>query len=235
MKTNTPFLNVSPKLSLRLAPGLLVAALIACGPLQTRANTALSFSGGTFEISTQDVTVGWALTLTGSVLVTDLGLWDGPTGFFGSTGDGFRDSHLVTIWTSTGIPVAQGTVPSGSGPESDNFRYVSIAPVILAAGNYTIGAFFPNAGGTGGDSFIYDASTITTASGVTYNGSRSAFGNGFPSGNSYFALANGDFGPNFQFTAAPTNGVPDLGSTWTLLLLGLTATCGLRFLRHQPV
>jgi hypothetical protein len=34
--------------------------------------------------------------------------------------------------------------------------------------------------------------------------------------------------PAFRITALSTVGVPDLGSTWMLLLLGLTAMCGLR-------
>jgi hypothetical protein len=62
--------------------------------------------------------------------VTDLGVWDG-------NGGGLADSHIVTIWTSTGTFVTSGTVLVGtSGTLVDDFRYVSIAPTLLAAGNY---------------------------------------------------------------------------------------------------
>jgi hypothetical protein len=109
----------------------------------------------------------------------------------------------------------------------DGFRYVSIAPVLLSAGSYTIGAFYP----TGSDLAIGPASTITTASGVTYSGSRSVAGNAFPAGN-LFLESNGYFGPNFQFTAAGS--VPDPGSTLGLLSLSVVALLGatrLRFLQ----
>jgi hypothetical protein len=226
MKTKTPSSNASPRLFLRLAPALIVAALVACCPLPTRANTiALSFTGGSKSGGNGD-TVGWAFTLSSPVLLTDLGLWD-PNG-----GTGLNDSHLVTVWTSTGtqVPGAQTTIPSGPGPETAGFRYVSIAPVLLSAGSYTIGAFYP---GNAFDAVSFSASTITTASGVTYNGSRGISGNAFPP-TDFASLPNSYFGPNFQFTAPPANGVPDSGSTWTLLLLGLTATFGLKFFVRRP-
>jgi hypothetical protein len=134
----------------------------------------------------------------------------------------------VTIWDSTGTVVqAQATVPAGTGTaiDSNGFRYVSLStPMLLAPGNYTIGAFYP----TANDSATFNASTISTAPGVTYMGSREIGGNAFPPGNDA-GLGMGYFGPNFQFTAPPTNGVPDAGATWTLLLLGLTSTIGVKF------
>src|ERR1700737_3907412 len=56
MKTNIPTLNTSPRFSPRLAPILIAAALIACCPLQTRANLIVNsgfetgnFAGWTFN------------------------------------------------------------------------------------------------------------------------------------------------------------------------------------------
>ena len=95
--------------------------------------------------------------------------------------------------------------------------------MLLPAGNYTIGAFFSS---VTHDEFIASASTITTVPGVTYDGSRSINSNAFPPAD-VSSNSNSYFGPNFQFTA-PTS-VPDSGSTWMLLLLGLTATFGLKF------
>src|SRR5438270_6234699 len=151
--------------------GALTAALIAFCPLQTRANTiALSFTGGTAVGIGANVTAGWAFTLSSPVLVTELGLWD-----FGN--DGFDTSHVVTIWTSTGTQEAQGTIPSGAGAILTNgFRYVSIAPVLLPAGSYTIGGFYS----VGSEEVASIASATTTASGVTFDGSRFGFGFAFP-------------------------------------------------------
>jgi hypothetical protein len=233
MKTKTSSKKVPTPFSLRqsvsrpfpLAPTLVAAALIACCPLQTRADTiALSVTGSVvFFHSGADRTEGWAFVLSSPVLVTQLGLFD-------NNNDGLADSHVVNIWTSTGTLEAQGTIPSGTGTTlTDGFRYVSIVPVLLPAGFYTIGGFYS---GDSSDEFA-DAvflSGITTASGVTYNSTRDRPGLGFPSGNDS-GISFGLFGPNFQFTTPVST--PDSGSTWALLLLGVTAAFGLNLLLHR--
>jgi hypothetical protein len=198
---------------------LFVLALIACFPLQTRANTiALGFTGGTSFTFGADVTVGLAFTLSSPVLVTDLGLWD-------LNNDGLNTSHVVTIWTSTGTQEAQGTIPSGIGATlTSGFRYVSIVPVLLPAGSYTIGGFYSSASDA-----VNIQGLVVAASGRTYNGTRSGLGFAFPAADAFGRPLN-YFGPNFQFTAAPT---PDSGSTSTLLLLGVAATFGLNLLLHR--
>ena len=193
---------------------------MAWSPLQTRAdmialNSTISGAGSSQHNSTK----GWAFTISSPVLVTQLGLWD-------QGNNGLNASHVVTIWSSTGTLMAQTTIASGTGATlMDGFRYVSITSVLLPAGSYTIGGFY----GKFSDQFAIHAATITTGSGVTYNGSRSAPGFAFPAGN-FFGNVNSYFGPNFQFT---TVAIPDSGSTWTLLLLGVTAAFGLNLLLHR--
>jgi hypothetical protein len=205
--------QTQPRMPVRLAPAFVVVALIASCPLQTQGNTiALSFTGGNVG-ATPNFTLGWAFTLSSPVLLTDLGVWD-------RFGTGLAESHLVSVWTSTGTQVvgAQGTVSPGAGPTFTNgFRYVSILPVLLPAGNYTIGAFYP----TSIDALTFVASTIATTPGVTYDGSRAELGNAFPPGTG--GNSNSYFGPNFQFIAVPE------ASTVTLLLLGAGAMFGLKF------
>jgi VPDSG-CTERM motif len=206
MKNETPVVTAQSRSSLRLAPVLVIAALMAFCPTLMRADTiALSFTGGLLGIAGGDLTVGWAFTLSSSVLVTQLGLWD-------QDNDGLNASHGVTIWTSAGTPVATTTIPSGTGATlTDGFRYVSIAPFLLPAGSYTIGGFY-SADPT--DLIGLLADTITTASGVTYDGSRGGGGFAFPTGD-VFGFPNSYFGPNFQFTRG--TGVPDSGTTFSLL------------------
>ena len=194
-----------------LVGSLFAVALVAWSPLQARADTfGLSFTASAVQFASQNSTKGWAFTISSPVLVTQLGLWD-------QGNNGLNTSHLVTIWTSTGTLVAQATIPSGTGASlTDGFRYVSITSVLLPAGSYTIGGFY--SAGPGGDRFARNASTITTASGVTYMGSRSRRGFAFPKGN-FFGNVNSYFGPNFQFTV-PT---PDSGSTASLL--GFASLC----------
>lgn len=195
---------------------------------QLRANTAaLSFTGGSLFLPS-DATAGWVFSLSASVFVTDLGFWDAPSPGEGNfVGDGLFESHLVTIWdTNTMTQLAQATVTT-SGTLVDGFRYTSLTtPMLLAPGDYTIGAYYP---ADGSDRTAINATTITTASGVTYEGSVFTFGNAFPQGG--FVAANSYFGPNFQFIEAPpTNGtaVPDSGSTLLLMFGSVSALIGLR-------
>jgi hypothetical protein len=202
-----------PSTAKSLVGTLFTVALLAWSPLQTRANTiAFSISGGGPNVAGSDETLGYAFTLSHAVTVTALGVFD-------LNNDGLNTSHTVTIWTSTGTQVVQATVPAGTvGTLIDGFRYVSIFSSTLAAGNYTIAGFYSAAS----DEQISNTS-ITSASGVSYGGSRSAGGFVFPTGNE-FGEPNSWFGPNFEFTTGvPT---PDSGSTVSLLgfaLLGLAA------------
>ena len=198
---------------------LFALALIACCPLKARANTiALGFTGGTSFTFGADVTVGLAFTLSSPVLVTDLGLWD-------LNNDGLSMSHVVTIWTSTGTQEAQGTIPAGTGATlTSGFRYVSIVPVLLPVGSYTIGGFYSSASDA-----VAIQGLVVAASGLTYDGTRSGLGFAFPAGDAFGRPLN-YFGPNFQFTAPP---IPDSGSTSALLLLGVAATFGLNLLLHR--
>jgi protein with PEP-CTERM/exosortase system signal len=195
---------------------LFAVALMAWSPLQTRADMiAFSVSGGSIAGPAFSATLGYAFTLSSPVTVTNLGLFD-------SGNDGFAQSHAVTIWTSTGTQLVQTTIPAGTGGTLINgFRYVSIAPLTLAAGTYTIAGFY----GVTSDASLFSLSSITGASGVSYLGSRGELGFTFPTGDA-FGLPNSYFGPNFKFTTGvPT---PDSGSTVSLLGFGLLALAALR-------
>ena len=221
MKSETPVLIVPSGSSLRLAPILVIAALIAFCPAPTRAGTiAFSITNppNVLNVGAGEDTLGYAFTLSSQVTVTDLGFWDQGS-------NGLGNSRQVTIWNSLGMQEAQGMVLSGTmSPITDGFRYVSIKPVVLPAGSYTIGAFYPR---LASDEAGIMVGTITPASGITYGGSRSVEGNGFPMTDP-FLIPNSYFGPNFQFTTATT--VPDTATTCSLLGLSLT---GLAFLRRK--
>jgi hypothetical protein len=200
-----------------LVGSFFAVALIAWSPLQARADTIAlsSFTGAeTFNLRV-DFTFGWGFTLSSLLLVTQLGLWD-------QDNNGLNASHVVTMWTSTGMQQAQVTIPSGTGATLTNgFRFVSIPSVLLPAGSYTIGGSYSAVS----DITAFQASTITTASGVTYNGSKSLVGFGFPAGD-VFDFPNSYFGPNFQFTTGVST--PDSGSTVSLLGCALPGLATLR-------
>ncbi|MFL6530613.1 MAG: hypothetical protein ACJ8KX_09105 [Chthoniobacterales bacterium] len=217
----------------RLSSLLLVAAtLLFAGLIQTRADTPAlsSFSNDGGRGTASDVTLGWDFTLSNSVTVTSLGVWDGnngPTNPFGPEGDGLLTDHLVSIWTSTGSFVASVLVPAGGGTLLNGFRYAAIAPTFLAAGKHVIGAYYA-VGNQDRNAALM--TTITTAAGVTFGQPRADGGNAFPVGT---LSGNGVFGPNFQFVTGRV-GVPEGGSSATLLAISGLLICGAA-MRHRRI
>jgi hypothetical protein len=65
-------------------------------------------------------------------------------GIFDQDGDGLEDAHPTGIWTSGGTLLAQVTVSPGTGGNLvASYRYASIAPLTLAAGQtYVLRAYF---------------------------------------------------------------------------------------------
>ncbi len=192
-----------------------------------RANTvALDFTGGNL-LGVNNGTAGWTFSLSSAVLVTDLGLWD-------QASKNFTVAHQVTIWENTSMTAVATALVDNSGTfvasSVDGFRYVSVTPTLLGPGNYTIGAYYENIN----DRIISGAATITTASQVTYNGSRLASGFNFPPGDDG-NLPNSYFGPNFQFTTDLNgNGVPEGGSTLFFMLASLAVLVVARRLCQAP-
>ena len=170
--------------------------------------SALTFTGGT-QLVPNSLTLGWAFTLSSSRVVTDLGIFDEGS-------DGLHWVHSVGIWTSGGTLLTRGDV--GNGPLLDGFRYVAIAPIVLPAGDYTIGAEYTSV--IGEDSVRADASSITTPDGITYAGSRST-----PSPLLTFPASVGErpnayFGPNFQSMVVPEPST-SVALTWGSAIVAL--------------
>ena len=73
-------------------------------------------------------TLGWTFTVDGTIVVSQLGLFD-------SRQNGLVEAHDIGIWDEVGTLVATATIGAGtSGDLIDNFRYVAIAPVTLEEG-----------------------------------------------------------------------------------------------------
>ena len=179
----------------RLIAVSLAAALAGCG---TEAFYVPSAKGG--EIFQVDYTLGYAFTVSSPIRVTDLGVY----------GAVLYDSHAVGIWTSTGTLVVQTTIPAGTpGRLTDGFRYVPVAPFILAPGTYTIAAHYQHPPDT-----VMTWATIEPAYEVSYLGPRSVNPEfKFPPDNvlKYDRdLQLGFFGPNFWFTCGDPNQAPTL-------------------------
>jgi hypothetical protein len=209
--------------------------LLSLSVSHAKADTqALSFTGGTTLTANNGFTVGWSFTLGGPVTLTSLGVYDGvqngAAGFSGSPGDGLAQAHTINLWTEAGTLVASVVVPGGTAaPLLGGFRYASVSPLLLAGGNYVIAAVFPNVTSfVNADTVVGLASSLTMASGVTFTGARIVAGDGFPQ--PLPPAGNGEFGPNFQFTSAPS-AVPENGASGLLLCLGAGALFGIRVAR----
>jgi hypothetical protein len=125
----------------------------------------------------------------------------------------------VTIWTSNGVQIAQGTVLGGTPTGPAGFAWATLSTAVsLPAGDYVIGTYY----NTNIDPAIVQVSNINPDVGITYTGSRSASGNTFPVANSDPFLTNGIFGPNFMFVSAG-QGVPEPIGTATLMAISFWA------------
>src|SRR4029453_16988516 len=109
MKMNTSSINIAPRFCIARIASIIpafAAAFMALCSIQTRADTiALSFTGGSTALVNQSQTAGWGFSLSNPFLLTQLVLWD-------RFNNGLVESHVVTVWTSTGTEVAKATIPA---------------------------------------------------------------------------------------------------------------------------
>jgi hypothetical protein len=126
----------------------------------------------------------------------------------------------VTLYTAAGAVVADATVPAGTaGTPQGPYRYVGIAPVTLAPGDYVIGAFYPSDGSTTADPIVFTP-TVDGGSALAVTGGRySLDGDVFPTTS---AGNTAVFGPNLWIT------VPEPAAACAARLAGAVAALGPR-------
>ena len=122
---------------------LLAIGLLLVLPLSARAQTPAmtSFTGGTLFATFQadGDTVGWRFSVDRSVIVTHLGFWDGDAG----TGSAMVNSHPVGIWNNASGVLLASNIVTPTSPFTGDWRYEPITPLVIAAGQYNLGAFYP--------------------------------------------------------------------------------------------
>jgi hypothetical protein len=176
-----------------LSVGLLAVAFEA----SSRADVVFSFSGGTGQTG-QNYTYGFQFTPVVEVEVDSLG-------FIDQGQDGLSAGHQVGIWTAGGSLLASATVTTADstleGPvvEGAQFRFTSIAPLVLYAGTtYVLGASIEGANDlwyAGGTNISNSPSLVTVSSTGVYTLTNFAFPNQ-TIGNTYAA-------GNFTASAVP--------------------------------
>jgi hypothetical protein len=219
MKTKTPTINVSPRLSRRLAPPFAACFALALGALVplagARANTIAENTGGTTLSNSGKY---WGQSFTTVTVSPESNIAfnffsDVPATTPYALGTGFL---LSMQYTGTPAGLSSSTTGFlGQGAASGGFYIFNPSLILLPGVQY----------------FFYENAQLGSIS----------HGNIYAGGHDYFTnSASSNFNPtdnastNFRVTGSPMNGVPDTASTWTLLLLGLTATFGLKFFVRRP-
>jgi hypothetical protein len=155
---------------------------------------------------------GWAFTVTSSLVVDGLGLWDARS-------DGLVEKHEVGIWRTsgpTGAPVLiasedvsnNDSLPVPSLSPNGRWLFTTISAVTLAPGSYILGAIYRSGPSGSYDPFVSDALTISTTPGITYGSTREIHNTEMLSCPTDFGLNehNGFFGPNIRLV--PEASVP---------------------------
>jgi hypothetical protein len=167
-----------------------------------------NITGGFRATSGSDQLFGWFFDLSAPVDATALGVGD-------SVGAALAVSHDVGIFAvNDEALLLSTTVPAGGGAYLDGFRYVSVSPTALPAGDYVIVMTMPEGNA---DTQSIENTSETTSAPVTYVDSAFDFGSSLAYPTQPGAFAIGLFGPNFTYTSSA---IPE-PSTWAMMLLGL--------------
>jgi hypothetical protein len=217
MKTKTPSSNVSPRFSLRLKPAFTACFALALTALASlaavRANTIAENTGGLF-LFFGPYYFGQSFT---TVTVSP----ESNIAF-----NFFSDVPATTPYAlGTGFLLSVEYLGTPSALSSSTAGFLGQATA--SGGFYTFDGSLTLQPAT--QYFFYENAPIPAdaiSGGNIYAGGHDYFTSSASS--NFDARARGS--TNFRVTGLPINGVPDSGSTWTLLLLGLTATFGLKSL-----
>jgi hypothetical protein len=206
--------------SLALAVFLTVAPFVG-GPVVAAQcdSCVLDFTDASaFQPFAADSTVGWKFTVTSTITIGSLGLFD-----FGK--DGLAESHRIGLWDTGATPtlLASATIDNANSTHvaststTGDWLFTSLSSSVqLSPGAYVVGAFYM---ANSKDSFMTTTSSPTTIQGVTFNEARESPTSGlqFPG---FFNTEGpaGFFGPNLSTAAAPPVPEPE---TYAMLMAGL--------------
>ena len=197
---------------------VLMVSLIAPG---APAQLAVDFTGGS-QAPGGGFTLGWEFSLSTSMGVDALGIWDeNPNGLIGP--------HAVGLWnTTTGLLLASATINNGPVPVASlspdgRWLFTSINLLVLGPGDYTLGAAYDTT--LSNDPARYNTSA-SYAPGITFLGDRQASGSSLHMPTTPAGLGNAIFGPNMHLIAVPE-------PTSLALLLGVGVGAGIFELRRR--
>jgi hypothetical protein len=196
------FMRTTKHPGIRALFALFFSACLQAGTL------AIDFTAPTIDYTNNQWSLGFEFNVLNQVTVTSLGFYDDQK-------NDLRESHDVGIFSSSGALLISGRVDPGARLESW-FRWVDVAPTVLAAGNgYRIAAV------TGSENYTWFPTNFTTDPNIQFVANQYT-----QSSTLVLPVSSsgelGWFGPNFAMGDA----VPE-PSTYALAGLALAAL-GLR-------
>ena len=134
----------------RFLTGLLGVVLVfgVMGEMRGQDSSPAVYTGQLNGGGTVDSGQGWEFRTESPILVNSLGLFDRWTDASPNHNPGLVHPHEVAIWDAAEPlnPIVSTTIPAGTTAQLvENFRYVSVEPVLLLPGrDYVIGAYYPD-------------------------------------------------------------------------------------------
>lgn len=189
------------------------ASSVGATPLVSWSQTGLSVgTSGTY-------TLGYEFT------VGPAGARVGALGFFDYQGNGLATAHQVGLWNAAGALLASATVTGGDplvsvGSQGDGFRFATISTLLLAPGNYVLGAFYSDPS----DFYSIQPSGLSVAPGFTISQSLLIFGPSTLTKPNQPVANSGYFGPNLLLVPELSGGTA--GTPLAFMALGLLALTG---------
>ncbi len=170
----------------------LCAALFLClGVAQAQNQPLVSFNGPGIPRALGGGTgnLGFRFSSAAPFTVTELGYYD-------LKGKSLAGAHEVGLFDSEGMILARASVGPDAPLANDNFRYVTVKPVMLKAGTYTLSASAGN-GKEADNMFARNVDGFQIANGYTFIGGVFNGEAGFVMADKLEA-ANNYFGPNLK-------------------------------------
>jgi hypothetical protein len=187
-------------------------------------------SGAMNDFTNRSWNLGWQFNLLAPIDVTALGFYDDGA-------NGLTESHAVGIFSSAGSLIVSATVQPGD-PLSDWWRFASISPVLLPAGEgYRIAAI------TGSENYTWGPAGFGTGPGVVFVTDRYSTSGALAFPTQSDGGTTGYFGPNFLYDfhqypdpgpgpGPDPNPIPE-PSTRLLLSGALILLASIRLLAHR--